>query len=411
MKNKLSLIFVLTTVAIDSIGIGIIIPVMPDLIREVSGGSLADAAVWAGVLTASYSFMQFLCSPTVGSLSDRFGRRPVLLISLLFMSIDYLIMGIAHTVFLLLLGRILGGITASTPATVGAYIADISQPEEKAKNFGLIGAAFGVGFVLGPLLGAVFAEFGTRAPFFAAAFIAFINLLFGYFVLPETVTDKIRRKFEWKRANPVGGLLYLAQLPNLKLLIIIYFIFQLAFTVYPVLFSFFTVERFGWDPKLIGISLAGYGILIAIVQGGLIRIVLNYLTERQTMLVGFIFEIIGFIGYGFIDKTWMVFALMPIGSLGSLAIPAHQGLMSRMVGVDQQGELQGILTSLTSLVYIISPLVMTGLFYVFINPDFPIYLPGAPFLFSALIGIVCFILVYRLKETLYRQSGRKNLRA
>ncbi len=411
MKKNLSLIFVLVTVAIDSIGIGIIIPVMPDLIKEISGGSIADAAVWGGVLAASFSFMQFLCSPTVGSLSDRYGRRPVLLLSLLFMTIDYLIMGVAHTMVLLLLGRILGGITASTPATVGAYIADISKPEEKAKNFGLIGASFGVGFVLGPLFGAFFAEFGTRAPFFAAAAISFLNLTLGYFVLPETVTDAIRRSFEWKRANPIGSLLYLAQLPSLKLLLAIFFIFQIAFAVYPAIFSFYTVERFGWDPKLIGISLAAYGIMIAIVQGGLIRIALKYFTERQTMLFGYFFEIVGFAGFGFIDETWMAFVLIPISSLGSLAIPAHQGMMSRIAGVEQQGELQGIMTSLTSLAFIISPLIMTWLFYVFVDPEFPIYLPGAPFLFAMLIGMLCFILIIRLKETSYRDSDHKFLKS
>ena len=382
---------------IDSIGIGIIIPVMPDLIREVSGQPLSSAAIWGGVLTASYSFMQFLCSPTVGSLSDRYGRRPVLLISLLFLCIDYLIMGIAHTMFLLLLGRILGGITASTPATVGAYVADISKQEEKAKNFGLIGAAFGVGFVLGPLMGAFFAEFGTRAPFYVAAIISFLNLVFGFFVLPETVTDEIRRKFEWKRANPVGALLFLFTLPGIKLLIVVYFLFQMSFTVYPVLFSFYTVERFDWDPRLIGISLSAYGVLIAIAQGWLIRIVLNYFTEKQTILIGYTFEILVFISYGFINKTWMVFALIPLGAIGSLAVPAHQGLMSRIVPINQQGELQGVLTSITSLVYIISPLVMTGLFYIFTNEDFYIYLPGAPFLFSAILVILCFYLIFRMK--------------
>ena len=401
MFKNLPLVFVLVTVAIDAIGIGIIIPVMPDLIKEVGGASIADAALWGGVLAASFSFMQFLCGPTVGNLSDRYGRRPVLLISLLFMALDYVIMGVAHVMVLLFIGRVVGGITASTPATVGAYIADISKSEDKAKNFGLIGACFGVGFVLGPLFGAFFAEFGTRTPFFVAAIIAFANFVLGYFVLPETVTDEIRRSFEWRRANPIGSLYHIGKLPGLKLLLLIFFLIQIAFAVYPAIWSFYGIERFGWGPTLIGVSLACYGVMLAFVQGWFIRFILKYLTEKQTVIFGFFFEIIGFIGYGIIKEEIYAFILIPFGALGAVGIPALQGIMSRIAAPNQQGELQGLFTSLTSLAFILSPLIMTGIFYMFVDPEFPIYMPGAPFLFAAIVGLICFGLIHLVKESDY----------
>ncbi len=388
--GKLPLFFVLATVAIDAIGIGIIIPVMPDLILEVGGGTLGSAAVWGGILASVFAFMQLLFGPTIGNLSDRYGRRPVLLISLFFMGIDYIVMGVAHTIWLLFVGRVIGGLTASTQPTVAAYIADISEPDEKAQNFGLIGAAFGIGFVLGPLFGAAFAEFGTRAPFYAAAAFSLGNMVFGWFVLPETVTDEIRRPFDWKRANPLGGLIHVGRLPGLKLLLAIMFFFQVAFTVYPAIWSFYTLERFGWEPWMIGVTLAAYGVAIAFVQGWLIRVVLKYMSERQTVLFGLGFEMIGFFGYGFITETWQVFVLIPLGSLGAVALPALQGIMSRTASDNQQGELQGVLTGVVSLAMIISPLIMTLIFREFVKDGSLFYLPGAPFLLAFMLTLLCF---------------------
>ena len=389
-RGKLPLLFVLATVAIDAIGIGIIIPVMPDLILEVGAGTLGSAAVWGGILASVFAVMQLLFGPTIGNLSDRYGRRPVLLISLFFMGIDYLVMGVAHTIWLLFVGRVIGGLTASTQPTVAAYIADISEPEEKAQNFGLIGAAFGIGFVLGPLFGAAFAELGTRAPFYAAAAFSLGNMVFGWFVLPETVTDEIRRPFDWKRANPLGGLIHIGRLPGLKLLLAIMFFFQVAFTVYPAIWSFYTLERFGWEPWMIGVTLAAYGVAIAFVQGWLIRVVLKYMSERQTVLFGFVFEMVGFFGYGFITETWQVFVLIPLGSLGAVALPALQGIMSRTALDNQQGELQGVLTCIVSLAMIISPLIMTLIFREFVKDGSLFYLPGAPFLLAFLLTLLCF---------------------
>ncbi|MDE0209732.1 MAG: TCR/Tet family MFS transporter [Boseongicola sp.] len=388
--GRLPLFFVLATVAIDAIGIGIIIPVMPDLILEVGGGTLGSAAVWGGVLASVFAVMQLLFGPTIGNLSDRYGRRPVLLISLFFMGIDYIVMGVAHTIWLLFVGRVIGGLTASTQPTVAAYIADISEPDEKAQNFGLIGAAFGIGFVLGPLFGAAFAEFGTRAPFYAAAAFSLGNMVFGWIVLPETVTDEIRRPFDWKRANPLGGLINVGRLPGLKLLLAIMFFFQVAFTVYPAIWAYYTLERFGWEPWMIGVTLAAYGVATAVVQGWLIRVVLTYMSERQAVLFGFGFEMIGFFGYGIITETWQVFVLIPLGSLGAVALPALQGIMSRTALDNQQGELQGVLTSVVSLAMIISPLIMTLIFREFVKPGSLFYLPGAPFLLAFLLTLLCF---------------------
>ncbi len=389
-RGKLPMLFVLATVAIDAIGIGIIIPVMPDLILEVGGGTLGSAAVWGGILASVFAVMQLLFGPTIGNLSDRYGRRPVLLISLFFMGIDYLVMGVAHTIWLLLVGRVIGGLTASTQPTVAAYVADISEPDEKAQNFGLIGAAFGIGFVLGPLFGAAFAEFGTRAPFYAAAAFSLGNMVFGWFVLPETVTDEIRRPFDWKRANPLGGLIHIGQLPGLKLLLAIMFFFQVAFTVYPAIWSFYTLERFGWEPWMIGVTLAAYGVAIAFVQGWLIRVVLKFMSERQAVLFGLGFEMVGFFGYGIITETWQVFVLIPLGSLGAVALPALQGIMSRTALDNQQGELQGVLTGVVSLAMIISPLIMTLIFREFVKDGSLFYLPGAPFLLAFLLTALCF---------------------
>ncbi|MDE0112978.1 MAG: TCR/Tet family MFS transporter [Albidovulum sp.] len=389
MKKRLPLLFVLFTVAIDAVGIGLIIPVMPDLLIEVGDGTLTNAAAWGGILSSVFAVMQFVCGPTIGSLSDRYGRRPVLLVSLFFMSLDYLIMGFAHAIWLLLLGRIIGGITAATAATAAAFVSDISTPDEKAQNFGLIGAAFGIGFILGPVLGAAFAELGTRGPFFAAAALSMCNLALGYFVLPETVTDDIRRPFSWKRANPVGGFYHIARLPGLGTLISALFIYQLAILVYPSVWSYYSVERFDWGPRMIGISIACYGVMIALVQGGLIRLCLKFLGERGTIRTGMLFTAIGCLGFGIIDQSFAVFVLIPISALGAVFTPAIHGIMARTALANQQGELQGVIASVNSIAYVFSPLLMTQVFNAFVSPETDYYLPGAPFLVAMVLVLVC----------------------
>ncbi|MBT8409087.1 MAG: TCR/Tet family MFS transporter [Alphaproteobacteria bacterium] len=389
MTQRLPLVFILITLCLDAMGIGLILPVMPDLIQEVDGGSLADAALWGGILTTAFAVMQFGLSPLIGSLSDRFGRRPVLLISLLFMALDYLVMAVAGSIWLLLAGRIVGGITASTPSTANAFIADISTPEEKAARFGLAGAAFGVGFVLGPMVGGALAEFGTRAPFFAAAALSAANLVFGYFILPETVTDRIRRPFSWARANPLGAFASVSALPGAFRLVLVFFFYQVAFIVYPAIWAYFGQARFGWGPGMIGLSLASFGVAIAIVQGALIRHVLKFLGERGTVTWGLGFNFCAFLAMALVTSGPLALILTPLTALGAVVTPALQGIMSRTVPDDAQGELQGVLTSAGALAMIISPLVMTSVFSAFTRESAPLFMPGAPFVVSMALMVVC----------------------
>lgn len=391
---RLPLIFILITVMLDAMGIGLIVPVMPDLIQEVGGGTLAEAALWGGVLSTSFAVMQFLFGPIVGNLSDRFGRRRVLLVSLVVMSLDYIVMAVAGSIWLLLAGRLVGGITAATGATANAYVADISAPGEKAANFGLIGAAFGAGFVLGPLIGGLLGELGTRAPFYAAAGLSALNAVFGWLVLTETVTDRNRRAFEWRRANPFGAFRHLARLPGLAPLLVVFFLYQLAFYVYPAVWSYFTTERFGWGPQMIGVSLGLFGVMLAIVQGGLIRMILRRWGERLTVIYGHIFDLAAFGAIAFVTSGTLMLILTPLAALGAVITPALQGIMSRMADDDAQGELQGVLTSVNALATILAPLLMTGVFAAFTGPDAPVYLPGAPFLVSFVliaVGLTVFL--------------------
>ena len=392
--HRPALIFILITVMLDAMGIGLIMPVMPDLIVEVQGGSLANAALWGGILSTVFAVMQFLFGPLIGNLSDRFGRRPVLLISLVVMTVDYLVMAVAGSMALLLVGRVVGGIATATSGTASAYVADISAPKDKAANFGLIGAAFGIGFVLGPLIGGLLGGYGTRAPFYAAAALSALNAVFGYVVLRETVTDRIRRPFYWRRANPLGALRHLGKLPGIRPLLVMYFLYQVAFHVYPSVWSFFTQERFGWGPGTIGLSLALFGIMMALVQGVLIRFVLRWLGERNTVVYGHVFDVFAFAALAFVTSGALALVLTPLAALGAVITPALQAMMSKMVGDDQQGELQGILTSIYALAMIVSPLMMTSVFAAFTREGTAYYLPGAPFLLSIvliLIGLAVFV--------------------
>ncbi|SFS01726.1 TCR/Tet family MFS transporter [Yoonia litorea] len=391
MNKRLAISFILISVMLDSMGIGLIMPVMPDLIQEVEGEGLGAAAVWGGILATIFAAMQFLFGPTLGSLSDRFGRRPILIGSLVVMALDYVVMALASTITFLIVARIVGGITAATQATSAAYMADISNPEEKAANFGLIGAAFGVGFVLGPMVGGALAEYGTRAPFWAAAFLAAANALFGYFVLPETVTDKIRRPFEWRRANPLGAFKNIGSLPGLKRQLLITFVYTIAFFVYPGVWAYFGAERFDWGPGMIGLSLGIFGIGIAIVQGVLIRPILKRIGERRAVILGLSVDVVAFVALGFVTEGWIALAMTPLTALGSIAGPALQGIMSRTASDDQQGELQGTVTSINAVATILAPLLVTQTFWFFTSGSAPIYAPGAPFLLSAVLTIGCII--------------------
>ncbi len=392
MTRNLPILFLLITVVIDAMGIGLIVPVMPDLLRELLDTDLSGAAVWGGVMNASFAVMQFLFGAAIGNLSDRYGRRPVLLVSLAVVTVDYVVMGMTQLIWILLLGRLINGVASATQSTAAAYMADISKPGEKAARFGLLGAAFGTGFIIGPIMGGMLGEYGPRMPFYAAAILAFSNLIFGYFILPETVTDKIRRPLERRRMNPFRALRQVGNLPGVGPLLAMFFFYQIAFFVYPAVWAYYTREKFDWSPWDVGLSLAAYGVGVVVVQGGLIRIIIPRLGEWRTVIVGMSITVIAFLCFGIVTEGWMVYALIPISSLGMITQPALQGIMSQSVPDNGQGELQGVLTSVGAIASVISPLVMTGTFGYFTRADTTTYAPGAPFFLAALLDGIALIL-------------------
>lgn len=389
--QRLPILFIMITMVIDAMGIGLIMPVMPELIQEVSAGALGQAAIWGGILASSFAVMQFLFAPMLGRLSDAYGRRPILLVSLIVMAADYVVMGLAGSVWILLLARIIGGITAATHSTALAYMADISDGSEKAKRFGLIGAAFGLGFVLGPGLGGLLAEFGTRAPFYMAAALAFANAIFGWVVLPETVTEKTRRAFRL-RGNPLSAFVSLSQMPMIRPLTMVYFLYQLATMVYPAVWAYFATERFGWSPGMIGVSLMLYGIGAAVVQGVLVGPVIARLGQRGAVMFGLTIEVVIFGVLGFISSGTITLILTPLMALGNVGLPALQGIIAQKTPDDSQGEMQGVLSSISSIAMIMGPLVLTQIFAWATRDDGPIYLPGAPFLLSGILMTVAVLL-------------------
>lgn len=393
MQNRLALIFILITVMIDSIGIGIIFPVMPDLMRKVTGADLASASLWGGLLATSFAVMQFLCGPIVGNLSDRFGRRPVMLIALAVMAIDYVIMAVAHTIWLLLIGRIVAGAAAATYSTANAYVADISAPDSRAKNFGLIGAAFGLGFIAGPLIGGIAAEWGTRAPFWTAAVIAGLNAALGFFVLPESLAAEKRRAFSLARANPFASFRAIGNLPGLRRLLAIMFLYTLAFQSYPSVWAFFGTERFGWDAWWNGLSLALFGVCMVVVQGFLVAPATRLWGERNTAACGMGLETVSFGFYGFVTSGFWALAFTPVASIAGIAGPALSGMMSNATPDDQQGELQGVLASIQAVGMGLAPMLMTTVFWAFTRPGATIYQPGAPFLLAGLLMAASVILL------------------
>ncbi len=387
--------FIFITLLIDVTGFGIIIPVIPALLKELIGGDLSQAAVYGGWLLFAYAIVQFFFSPVIGNLSDQYGRRPILLFSLLGFGIDYLLTAFAPTIGWLFLGRILAGITGASMTTATAYIADVSPPEKRAQNFGLVGAAFGLGFIIGPVIGGLLGQFGPRAPFIAAAILAFINCLYGYFILPESLAPENRRKFEWKRANPVGSLLHIQKYPVILGLVGSLVLLYIAAHATQSTWSYFTMERFGWNEAWVGISLGAVGIMVAIVQGGLIRVINPWLGQKRSVYVGLILYAIGFFLFAFATKGWMMFAFLVPYCLGGIAGPALQGIISGQVPANEQGELQGTLTSLISLTSIIGPPLMTNLFAYYTSDKAPFYFPGAAFFAAALLTIISVLLAMR----------------
>ncbi|MEL6599633.1 MAG: TCR/Tet family MFS transporter [Pseudomonadota bacterium] len=394
MKSRLPVVFIFITLVLDAMGIGLIIPVMPDLLDELSDGGISDAAFWGGWLAFTYAVMQFLFGPTLGNLSDRYGRRPVLLISMVVMGLDYLLMAVAPTLWLLFVARIINGITGATQATANAYMADISKPEDRAANFGLLGAGFGIGFILGPAIGGLLGEIGPRAPFYAAAGLALANAVLGAIVLKETLPPERRRPFRLREGNPAAAILRLRAVPQIGGLIAVVFAYQLASNVYPVIWAFFTTAKLGWSPGLIGQSLAAFGVCVAVVQGGLIRVFIDRFGPERTVQIGLMLNLVALVSIAFVPYTMLLFMLLPICALGIIVTPAAQGIMSAALSADRQGELQGVWASSDGAARIVSPPLMTGLFALFTAPGLP-YLPGAPFLAAALLTVVSLVLFLR----------------
>lgn len=392
-NSNLTLIFILVTILLDMLGLGIILPVLPELIEQLMGDTVANAAKMGGYLVFVYALLQFIGSPILGNLSDRFGRRPVLLLSLVGLTADYLLMGFAPTIGWLFLGRVLAGISGAAVATATAYIADITPPEKRAQRFGLIGAAFGLGFIIGPVLGGELGDISPRAPFFAAAALAFSNLLFGFFILPESLTMRKRRRFDMKRANPFGAFMALRDYPVVLWLLACLFLFSLAGQSYPSVWNFFTIEKFGWTASQIGRSLALFGLLFAVSQAVLIGPAVKYFGEAVTVMIGMVAAGIAFFGTSMIQTPVGLYGYLIVGAFSGLAAPAINGLLSQQVPDNAQGELQGAVTAANSLTAIIGPLAATQLFGFFTtSPRAPAYFPGAPFFAAGVLVIGAFLL-------------------
>jgi MFS transporter, DHA1 family, tetracycline resistance protein len=388
--------FIFVTLLIDVMGWGLIIPVMPKLIATLKDIPVNQASTYGALLLSVFAIMQFLFSPVMGNLSDRFGRRPVLLFALLGFGIDYIILALAPSYGWLFIGRIIAGITGASFTTASAYIADISTNETRAKNFGMIGAAFGLGFVLGPALGGLLAQLGVRAPFYAAAFLCLLNCLYGYFILPESLDKEHRRAFDWKRANPFGSLKFLLKHPEIGGLAIAFFLIYLAAQSVQGNWSFFTIYRFHWTEGMVGISLAIVGVLVGSVQGGLTRVVNPKIGDEKSIYLGLSLYTLGLVLFAFASQSWMMYAFLVPYCLGGICGPSLQSVIAGHVPSNQQGELQGALTSLMSVTTIIGPLIMNGTFTYFTSGNAPFHLPGIPFLIGAAFMLTSLYVIYRV---------------
>ncbi len=397
MRNpgKHALAFIFLTVLIDTIGFGIIMPVMPRLLVELTGQPMARVTLTAGWLLTTYAVLQFLCGPVLGNLSDRFGRRPVLLFSLAAFALDYMVMGFAPTVGWLFLGRAIAGVAGAVYSPAMAYIADVSAPEKRAQSFGLMGAAFGLGFILGPALGGLLGTFGPRAPFFAAAALAALNFVYGLIALPESLPTERRRAFEWTRANPVGAFSTLMRYPAVLGMAGAVLLWQLGHQVYPATWSFFAKLRFSWSEAEIGLSLAFVGVLMAFTQGFVTGRVVPWIGEHRAALVGMASGIASMICLAFASQTWAAYAALLVGAVQGLAYPSMNAIMSKQMPPDQQGELQGAVSSMMSLTTILGPVLLTQTLGRFSSASAPVYFPGAAFLLASMLSAVALALVLR----------------
>lgn len=390
-------LFILITLLIDAIGIGIVFPIMPDLMDKVGAGDLARASFWAGLMMAAYAAAQFVFAPIVGSISDAYGRKPVLLAALAFLTLDYVIMALADTYWVLLVGRTLAGLAGATYVTATAYIADITPKEERAARFGMIGAAFGVGFVLGPAIGGLTASWGVSAPFWVAAVIAGANVIFGLIVLPESLSADKRRRFELRDVNPFGIVVRAFRIPGLPVPLLASFVVECANMVYVTLWAFWGREVFGWSTKVIGVSLSAYGILIVLSQAVVMPYAVAWLGERKLTIYGLILAAITLTGFGFTTAVWTLAILLPMAALSDLVPPTLSAMAANATDDDSQGMVQGVISSLAAIAAVLSPLVYPPIFGAFVGEDAGLYLPGAPYVFAALLVLAALGLVLRQK--------------
>jgi DHA1 family tetracycline resistance protein-like MFS transporter len=388
-----ALLFIFLTILIDTAGMGIIYPVLPNLIETLTGEGLSGASVWGGWLTAAYAVMQFIAAPLIGSLSDKFGRRPILLAALVGFGIDYLFLAFAPTIWWLFIGRVIAGITGASYTTASAYVADISTDNNRAQNFGLIGAAFGLGFTIGPVIGGLLGSIGERVPFFAAAGLSLLTAFYGYFVLPETLAKENRRDLVWNRANPISALLKFKKYPHLYKLLAGFFLYYTAGHVIQSTWSFFTLYKFDWNEKAVGISLGIFGLLIAWVQAFLTKYVTKKYGNNKSIIIGLIAYIIGMFLFSFVSQSWMLYVIMIPYSIGGITIPAIQSVITSQVPNNQQGELQGMLSSLISATAVLGPPIMNSLFAHFTSPSASVQFPGAPFLFGGVLTVVALMII------------------
>ena len=392
--RKAAVGFIFITLMIDVIGWGIIIPVMPELVAHLKNIPVNEASKYGALLLSIYAIVQFVCAPLIGNLSDRYGRRPVLLFSLFAFGIDYLFLAFAPTYGWLFVGRVIAGITGASITTAQAYIADISSPKDRAKNFGMVGAAFGLGFIIGPAIGGQLGSLGVRAPFYAASILCLLNWLYGFFVLPESLSKENRRPFEWKRANPFGSFQLLKKYSAIGGLAISYFLIYLGAQAIQGNWNYYTIYRFHWSEKMVGYSLATVGLLVAAVQVGLIRIVNPRLGNERSIYIGLCFYALGMVLFAFANEGWMMFIFLIPYFLGGIAGPALQSTLAGHVPPNEQGELQGALSSLMSLTTIIGPFLMSNLFYYFTKDQAPVHFPGAPFLLGSVFMLASAVISY-----------------
>jgi MFS transporter, DHA1 family, tetracycline resistance protein len=386
--GKGALAFIFITVLVDSIGFGIILPVLPRLIMQLTGVTVDRAAAYGGALASAYAAMQFFCAPVLGNLSDAFGRRPVLLFALLALGCDYFIMGLAPTIGWLFVGRMIAGLAGASFTPAYAYVADITEPAKRAQSFGLMGAAFGIGFILGPAIGGLLGDLSPRAPFFAAGAIALTNTAFGYFALPESLPLASRRPFHWARANPLGTLAQVGKYPVVAWLLGALFLWQLGHQVLPSVWAFYTISKFHWTSAQVGYSLAWIGTLMAIAQGLLTRVLIPWIGgERRAALAGMAAAVFAYLGYAFASQGWMMYPVSLSTFIFALAYPSMNAIASRQTPANAQGELQGAVACLYSLSAILGPPLMTQIFGHFSSGTAWVHFPGAPFVTAAVLTL------------------------